>query len=87
MNDRYSVILRPAAQRDLDRLPSSVAQRVLKALHKLERNARPRGCKKLAGRKNEWSLRVGAYRVLYEVHDKEKMVRVFRVLPRREAYR
>lgn len=87
MNAHYSALLRPAAQRDLDRLSHSVAQRVVAALLKLEQDPRPRGSKKLSGRENEWRLRVGAYRILYEVDDEAKVVRVFRIRHRREVYR
>lgn len=87
MSTGYSVLLRPAAQRDLDRLPPAIYQRVTEALAKLEQEPRPRACKKLTGRENEWRLRVGAYRVLYEVDDGAKIVRVFRIRHRREVYR
>ena len=87
MSAPYSVLLRPAAQRDLDRLPPAVYRRVIEALTKLEQEPRPRGSKKLTGRENEWRLRVGAYRVLYEIDDKAEVVRIFRIRHRREVYR
>jgi mRNA interferase RelE/StbE len=87
MSPRYIVLLRPAAQRDWDHLPAVTYQRVQAALLKLEENPRPRGSKKLTGRENEWRLRMGEYRVLYEVDDKARVVRVFCIRHRREAYR
>lgn len=68
MAKRYSVALRPAAQRDLDRLPSQVRDGILAALVELEKDPRPRASKQLVGRGRERRLRVGEYRVLYEVH-------------------
>ncbi len=87
MSTGYSVFLRPAAQRDLDRLPPAIYQRVAEALIKLEQEPRPRGSKKLTGCANEWRLRVGAYRVLYEIDDKAGVVRIFRIRHCREVYR
>jgi mRNA interferase RelE/StbE len=87
MSPHYSVLLRPAAQRDWDHLPATAHQRVEAALLKLEENPRPHGSKKLTGRENEWRLRMGEYRLLYEVDDKARVVRVFRIRHRREVYR
>ena len=84
---RYKVVLRPAARRDLDRLPIQVRNRVLTALLELEKDPRPRASKQLVSRGRERRLRVGVYRVLYEVDDEASIVRVFRIRHRREAYR
>ncbi len=48
--------------------------------------ARP-ACRKLAGGKNDWRVRVGDYRVVYEIADQIRVVRVNRVRHRREVYR
>jgi len=82
----YSVVLRPAARRDLDRLPPQVRERVLTALLELETTPRPRASKQLVGRGRERRLRVGEYRVLYEVDDADGAVLIFRVRHRGDAY-
>ena len=87
MGGRYKVLLRPAAQRDLDRMERRVCERLLRAILALETEPRPRGARKLVGGKKEWRLRVGVWRVLYEIDDEEKVVRIFRVRHRRDAYR
>jgi mRNA interferase RelE/StbE len=83
----YQVLLRPAAQRDLKKLPDKVFGRILTDLEHLSENARPRGVKKLKGRENEWRIRSGDYRILYEIDDTNNIVRIFRIVHRREAYR
>lgn len=50
-------------------------------------NPRPDGCRKLAGEKRAWRIRVGDYRVLYEIADGTVTVTVFRVAHRRDVYR
>lgn len=83
----YSVLLRPAAIRDLKALPGNVRSRLEKALDDLKGNPRPTGCKKLTGFDDEWRLRVGNYRILYLIDDDERQVLIARVAHRREAYR
>ncbi|MEK7280804.1 MAG: type II toxin-antitoxin system RelE/ParE family toxin [Chloroflexota bacterium] len=83
----YTVILEPAAQRDMRRLTEAVHSRILAALHRLEADPRHRGVKRLVGFEHQWRARVGEYRVLYEVDDDNLLVEVYRVAHRSEAYR
>jgi len=83
----YSVLLLPAAKRDLRRLQPNMRGRMESAISRLEANPRPPGCKKLTGFENEWRLRVGHYRILYVINDSAKAVSVARIAHRREAYR
>jgi len=54
----------------------------------LAANPRPPGCRKLQGSgRDDYRLRVGNYRVLYEVDDKARAVRIMRVRHRRDVYR
>ena len=82
----YEVILPKSAQKELDRLPDEIAKRILEALAVLKAQPRPPGCKKLRG-ENAWRIRVGNYRVIYEIHDKVLRVIVVTVGNRREVYR
>jgi mRNA interferase RelE/StbE len=83
----YSVLLERAAEKDLARLAVAVHDRVISSLHGLTRNPRPPGCRKLTGTKNDWRIRVGDYRVIYEIADEIRVVRVHRVRHRGEVYR
>jgi len=53
----------------------------------LATNPRPPGCRKLAGRRNDWRIRVGDYRVVFEIAAADREVRVNRIRHRREVYR
>lgn len=57
------------------------------AIRALAINPRPPGCRKLVGSKSDWRIRVGDYRVIYEIADAIRVVRVNRVRHRREVYR
>jgi mRNA interferase RelE/StbE len=83
---RYRVILPKSVQKELDRLSDEIANRVLARLTELEINPRPPDLKKLKGR-SAWRIRVGDYRVIYEIHDRELQVLVITVGHRREVYR
>ena len=83
----YRVLLERAAERDLKRLASDIHDRVITAIQGLAINPRPPGCRKLVGGKNDWRIRVGDYRVVYEIADAIRVVRVNRVRHRREIYR
>ena len=71
----------------MKRLSPEVRARVVPAILALATNPRPAGCRKLAGNKSDWRIRVGDYRVVYEIADEVRIVRVNRVRHRREVYR
>ena len=82
----YQVILPKSPQKELDRLPDEIAERILCALEELKAQPRPPGCKKLRG-EDAWRIRIGNYRVIYEIHDRVLRVIVVTVGHRREVYR
>ncbi len=80
------VILSKSVQKELDRLSEDMVTRILERLNELESQPRPRDVKKLKGRA-AWRLRVGDYRVIYEIHDRELQIIVMTVGHRRAVYR
>jgi mRNA interferase RelE/StbE len=70
----HQVALLPAAQRDLERLPRNVQLRIGRALRALAAEPRPPGVVKLQGAANLWRIRIGQYRVVYEIHDNRLVV-------------
>ena len=83
----YRVELAPRATRELRRLDHIIRERVLRALIGLEVEPRPQGVKKLVGAESTWRLRIGDYRIVYEIRDRELLVMVIRVAHRREVCR
>jgi mRNA interferase RelE/StbE len=83
----YRVFLARSAEKDLAHLSPAIHDRVIAAIQRLARNPRPPGCRKLAGADNDWRIRVGDYRVVYEIADTLRVVRINRVRHRREVYR
>jgi len=85
--DRYSIEMRPSAFKALDKLPSDIAGRILDKIEQLAINPRPPGCKLLVGHDDEWRIRVGNYRIIYQIFQVELVVLTIAVAYRREAYR
>ena len=82
----YQINLRHQATKDLESIPSDYARLIAQHIDSLEGNPRPPDSKKLKGDAG-YSLRVGTYRVLYDIDDKGKTVTIYRIKHRREAYR
>ena len=82
----YRVDFTAAAARQLRKLPESIRNRLVPHLNALADNPRPAGAKKLKGEEG-YRIRVGDYRILYEIQDEASRVLVVKVGHRREVYR
>ena len=83
--DGYTVLILPSAQKQLDKLPGSVATRIEDKMLELEADPRPPGCKKLKGR-DGYRIRIGDYRVIYEIQDQRLIVTVITIGDRKNVY-
>jgi mRNA interferase RelE/StbE len=83
----YRLEILPHAGRQMRRLPEAVRRRVDQAIRGLLNEPRPHGCFKLQAEENAWRIRVGDYRIIYEIHDEVLLVLVIRVDHRRNVYR
>jgi mRNA interferase RelE/StbE len=81
----YRISILRRAQKELEQLPSEHYQRVRDAIRHLASNPRPTGCLKLTGREG-WRIRVGVYRVIYDIDDNQRLVTVLNVGHRRDIY-
>lgn len=82
----FQVIVTKSAQKELERLPAAATSRIREAIDGLSQNPKPPGVKKLKGEVNTYRIRLGDYRVVYEVHNKEVLVLVIRIRHRKDAY-
>ena len=83
----HKVLFKPSADRALQKLPQDVQRRIVGEVAMLAHNPRPARMVKLAGDDNLWRIRIGNYRVVYEIHDDWLIVLVLRVAHRKDAYR
>jgi mRNA interferase RelE/StbE len=82
----YAVFILRRARRDLAALPIDNYARMKEALQMLAEEPRPRGSRKLVGREG-WRMRVGDYRIIYEIDDDQQKVTILHVGHRRDVYR
>lgn len=84
----YAVVITPGPAKFLTRLrDESLKRRITTALHALERDPRPPGCVKLQGGEELYRVRVGDYRIVYQIQDGVLVVLVVQIGHRREIYR
>ena len=79
----YQIRLRRVVQKQLDKLAEKDYEIIAKAISALEKEPRPKRVKKLA-ESSLWRIRVGQYRVVYNIDDEERLVIVVRVAGRTE---
>ena len=83
----HRIELTPRAKRDLKKLPGDARAKIQPHLDALALEPRPHGVSKLEDETNLWRIRVGAHRILFQVHDEILLVLVVKIADRREAYR
>jgi mRNA interferase RelE/StbE len=83
----YAIRFKPAALRQLEKLPHDVQKRIAARIEALRDAPFASGCKKLSGEPDPWRLRVGNYRVIYQVYGSMLLVLVLNIGHRREVYR
>jgi mRNA interferase RelE/StbE len=82
----YNLRILRRAIKDIAGFPKEYARLISQHIDRLQENPRPPGAKRLRGT-TDYSLRVGVYRILYDIDDESHTVTVYQVKHRREAYR
>lgn len=82
----YQVVLSKAARKRLNTLPVFIHNKIIEDIALLSETPRPAGCKKLKGQKNAWRIRIGDYRVIYEIEDKQLRILVIAIGLRKDVY-
>ena len=83
----YRIEFARKALREFQNLPAQVKKRLKPKIDALGQNPRPRGVKKIEGKENLYRIRVGDYRVIYEVQDKVLLVLVVKLGDRKDIYK
>lgn len=83
----YRITIDPAALREMKKIPPKIRQQIVHAIDALSGDPRPDGARKLTGSRSSYRIRVGEYRVLYRITDRELLVLVVKVGHRRDVYR
>ena len=87
MSAGYRVEIARRALKSIQALPKKEQQRVRAAIELLADTPRPPGCVALKGESSAYRVRVGDYRVVYEIHDARMLIQFVRVGHRRQVCR
>lgn len=82
----YDIILPKPVQKQLTKLASDISIKVITKISQLAENPRPTGVKKLKGFENEYRVRIGDYRIRYEIDEKQKNIIILSCRHRRNVY-
>lgn len=86
----YELLIEGHAERDLKRLKKhsqDMFSRIISRILALRDNPRPQDVRKMVGSERDYRISAGDYRVVYEIDDRRRTVRIYRVKHRREVYR
>jgi mRNA interferase RelE/StbE len=83
----YKVVFKPSVRKDFRSLPKEMAVRIFQHLENLENEPFPRQSIKMSGAENLYRIRVGDYRIVYEVNQDQKQIMINFIRHRKDVYR
>ena len=83
----FHIEWKKSTRKDLRKLPAGTVDRIVEAVETLAENPFPHGVEKLSGSEHAYRIRLGDYRVVYEVVVESKLVEIQRVRHRKDVYR
>ena len=83
----YRIEVSATAERQLKKIRREDKVRILRAISLLANEPRPDGCKKMSGYDDIYRIRIGNYRVIYEIDGKRIIIVILKIGRRREVYR
>ena len=84
---RYEIVIVRSALKQLDKISDPYYTKISNEIDLLEFNPRPFGVEKLTNRDNEYRIRVGVYRIIYSIFDRQLLVEVIDIDHRKQVYR
>lgn len=84
---RYKIDFKPSAKESLGKIPQPYRRRIGRKIDRLAQNPRPRDAKKLSDKDRLYRIRVGDYRVVYQINDEMLLVVVVRIGTRGDVYK
>jgi len=83
----YQIQIKRSAQKELEALPKREQRRIIRTLEALSEEPRPPGARKIVGGEDLYRLRVGDYRVVYQIKEEIFTIWVIRIGHKRDIYR
>ncbi|MCD6275705.1 MAG: type II toxin-antitoxin system RelE/ParE family toxin [Thermoplasmata archaeon] len=83
----YLIKLKRSVEKEILKLPRDVIKRIVRAIDELENDPYPRDSKKIRGTERTYRLRVGNYRIIYQVDEERKEIIIYHVRHRKSVYK
>jgi len=83
---KYKIFFKKSALKELENIPKSILQRILKKIQELPKNPKPIGSQKLSNY-NLYRIRQGDYRIVYFIDNEKLEVQIFKIGHRKEIYK
>lgn len=84
---KYRVLISTTAKKTLRTLPNEILPKILRTIESLSVNPCPRGYRRLTGEESTYRIRVGVYRIIYEIDNKEIHILILKIGHRKDVYR
>jgi mRNA interferase RelE/StbE len=85
--DTYQIEWKRSAIKELEKLPRPMISKIVSAVGNLSSNPYPQGVRKLVGSEDTYRIRIGDYRVLYNIIDNRLIIEIIRVGHRKDVYK
>ncbi len=83
----FEILWKSSSEHDLRKIDHQYIPQIIKNIEGLSKNPFPDNCRKLRGSESSYRIRIGDYRVIYQVDSRSKVVTIFHIRHRKEAYR
>ena len=83
----FGIQFKSSAAKEFRNLPQDIKKRVITKIDLLSSNPLPKDVKRLKGKNDYYRLRIGVFRIVYELHQTDKMILITRIRHRRDAYK
>ena len=84
----YKILVSKRAERGFDRIrDNNILKRIVRKIDELAKNPRPSGVRKIMGSDIDYRIRMGDYRIIYQINDTERLIEIRGIGHRKEIYR
>jgi len=83
----YEIYIERSAEKDLRKLSEQYFDKIIAKIKALTKEPRPYGSKKITNSENFWRIRIGTFRVIYEIDDAELKIKIYKVRHRKDVYK
>lgn len=85
--ESFRIEWRKSTKKDLRKIPTEIVSRIVEAVHDLREEPRPQGAVKLSGSERTYRIRVGDYRIIYDIFEDIILIEIIKVRHRKDVYK